>query len=258
MPTPYFDVDPRARFDGWNLDGRWNEHNYEWKGNHYMKVAHDPLSGQRPIVVYDGLSGDKVALQFIQSGERIVGLNHRPLVSVISFTNICQIGANIVVGTDAPKRSIVDTIGYASAVLNNNKNRPFLFLPCTTIFHKDKTAYLVNGDETILSHLLKSGYVYSPYYSGIGANGVTSIWSGAVREVADEMVVSRIDPDNLIPPIATILVLGNSNPTSEDLLKALDVSVDGTSATQRLQSFVNSCNVKGVSSIEEIRLYLSN
>lgn len=38
-----------------------------------MNVPDHPRKGQRPIVVYDGLIGKKVALQFIQSGERIVG-----------------------------------------------------------------------------------------------------------------------------------------------------------------------------------------
>ncbi len=88
MPTPYFDVDPRARFDGWNLDARWNDHNYEWKGNHYMKVAHEPFSGQRPIVVYEGLNGGKVALQFIQSGERIVGPN---LITLLYLSSLLPI-----------------------------------------------------------------------------------------------------------------------------------------------------------------------
>jgi hypothetical protein len=33
----------------------------------------EPLRGQRPIVVYDGLSGKHVAVQFIQSGTAFVG-----------------------------------------------------------------------------------------------------------------------------------------------------------------------------------------
>jgi hypothetical protein len=66
-------VNPRARCDGWNFDPRWHEESYEWIGDKYVSSPAMSQKGQRPIVIYQGLPGDRVSLQFIESSSKIVG-----------------------------------------------------------------------------------------------------------------------------------------------------------------------------------------
>jgi hypothetical protein len=72
--TPPRPTDHRARYNGWNLDKRWEITEYNWTGTEYDFVREQtiPQRGERPVIAFLGGSASKktVALQFAQqSGE---------------------------------------------------------------------------------------------------------------------------------------------------------------------------------------------
>ncbi len=161
-------------------------------------------------------------------------------------------GANIVVGTEAPRRSIIDMVGYAASVLNNSSNREFLYLPCSTISNGKSSVFLVNGDANILSELHNNNVLYSPYFSGMSSRGVTSMWNGVGNTDGD---IASVDPDNLVPAPSTILVLGNQSSPDEvtkSLASTVEAEVEG-----KLQNFVHNSRIQAVTNAKEILSFLS-
>lgn len=65
-----------ARFNGWNFDPRWQTGvpEKQWVGDKYLVTDSPPAKqGLRPIVVFVGGDSDKLAVEFIQNDNKIVG-----------------------------------------------------------------------------------------------------------------------------------------------------------------------------------------
>ena len=75
VPIPDRKVDHRKRFDGWHNDERWRVSNPVWKDGKY-EILDRPVEskGERPITTFIGGDNGNVALQFVERGGKVVGM----------------------------------------------------------------------------------------------------------------------------------------------------------------------------------------
>lgn len=192
IPVPNRPVDHRARFDGWNLDPRWEEPEIVWTGE--KAVVNDmqttPKKGQRPIVAYVGGPGDQVAVQFVEANKKIVG-------------------ANICVGGAAPMRALVDAIGHASTVLINEQSKAGLALPATTLVKGASTVVVVSADDSVID--AAGGSLFGAYHSFISPAGVSALWNGAIAAAPASPKASRLSPPLVVSSGKAAVALSPNN-----------------------------------------------
>lgn len=117
----------------------------------------------------------------------------------------------------------------------------------------------MNANDSILSELHKNGVLFSPYFSAVSVEGISSLWNGVAvtgngDDFSDNMNVSLIEPDNLAPSSSSILVLGDSKP--EQVIKLLESPVEGTSEG-KLQSFVTNSTIHAVADAKSVLSYIN-
>lgn len=171
IPVPKRDeVDHRARFDGWNLDERWHETNYEWKGDRYeeSKSWATPLMGSRPVGAFVGEGSSKdtpLAVQFVDNPQlkRIVG-------------------ANVIASESSPVRGIIDALGLAATVVMNARSADTIALPSCTLTKDKKTVVVVNASDSVVEKAASANSLYGAYHNAITTQGVSALWNGIIAK----------------------------------------------------------------------------
>ena len=138
VPVPPRECDHRARFDGWNLDPIWQSGETEkvWDGEKYIINENPaPAKGLRPIVACVGGDSATTAVEFVQKDDQIVG-------------------ANVVVGSKAPVRGLVEAVGHATTVLINEQQSMSLALPSTSFIKGKNTCVVVGADDSVVDALV--------------------------------------------------------------------------------------------------------
>jgi hypothetical protein len=163
----------------------------------------ESAKGQRPIVAYVGGAGDVVAVQFVEVKEQIVG-------------------ANIIVGEDAPIRGLVDSLGHATCVLMNEQQPDSIALASTSIVNKDgKTTIVIGGEDNVSEAALSKGILYGAYHNILSKYGVTALWNGLISKsststdintpvvvVGGKSAIAN-SPNNISNPVDTIIFYEN-------------------------------------------------
>jgi len=206
FPQPPRETNRSARFDNWKLNSTVKELTTRWNGKHYYKLdqPENGGKGERPIVVYHGGPGKDVAVQFVEISGSIVG-------------------ANLIVGSEAPLRSLIDVIGFSSSVLINEQQANGLAVPSLVLVKGKNTVVVVGADDDILEEAAAAGdgnLVFGAYSNYLTAEGVSSLFHGAVVKASapvkqyysDLPAVSfegkamvQIAPNNMAFPAAKII-----------------------------------------------------
>eukprot|EP01038_Epipyxis_sp_PR26KG_P005163 gene5163-7188_t len=182
--SPPREVDHRARFDCWRTDPRWKVGRAKWNGQHYdlQNFPHDgPLKGQRPIVAFVGGDTHAVAVQFVENSSKEI------------------IGANVVIGEEAPVRGIVSAIGHAASVYINEKQKDAVAIPAVTLVKGKETVIIVGGDDSIVDAAAQSingSSLFDAYHCVLSAPGVSALWNGYIGNIP-----SKTDPASLVPSV---------------------------------------------------------
>jgi len=168
VPVPPRECDHRARFDGWNLDPLWQSGETEkvWDGEKYIiNNSPAPAKGIRPIVALVGGASTTTAVEFVQKGEQIVG-------------------ANVVVGTQAPVRGLIEAIGHAATVLINEQQSASLALPSTSFTKGSNTCVVIGADDSITNALVSDKTIYGAYHNVVTETGLSACWNGSLGVAA--------------------------------------------------------------------------
>jgi hypothetical protein len=217
VPIPPRECDHRARYNGWNLDERWDIANVDmqWTGNSYENVALPgrKQKGQRPITVFIGALGSEKsttsAIQFVSANDGEI------------------VGANIVTALGAPLLAAVSGIATAAVTLvNESKDANALAVPGLTVMSGGKAKLIVCPEETPFAQIqaavekaISSNILYSGYGSIITSDGVGALFGGAIGasgtpstsaltvSVGDKSVVA-INPDNLVALPTEVVIVG--------------------------------------------------
>lgn len=255
IPVPERPVDHRARFDGWNLDPRWEAPEIIWTGE--KAIINDkpttPQKGQRPIVAFIGGPGEQVAVQFVEASGRIVG-------------------ANISIGGAAPVRAMIDAIGHASSVLINAQSASSVALQATTLVKGASTVVVVSADDSIVDAANANGTLFGAYHSSLSSLGVSALWNGAIAaapasprtsRLSPPVVVSSgkaavaISPNNLAAPATSIVFFekgGRKGVVSEDdAIKRLTAATDDAKI-DAIKALVKGVKLASAGSMSDIDL----
>jgi hypothetical protein len=170
IQLPQRETDYRAKFDGWNLDNRWDFKESVWNGSTYNNPEPQtvPRNGDRPIVAFVGGAGSDLAVEFAERDKVIVG-------------------ANIVAGSETPVRGIIDAIGLAASVLANQRLPNIVAIPSLSITKAKDTTIIIglNGSDdstsNVIEKLQSTGNLYGAYHNILGADiGVSAGWNGLI------------------------------------------------------------------------------
>jgi hypothetical protein len=162
-----------------------------------------------------------------------------------------------VIGKDAPKRSLIDSVGYAASVINNSKLSSFLHIPCSVVYNGKVSAFVVSADDNMLSTLREQNMLYCSYQSAVSDSGVSSVWNSVAKVVpssvdfADGFQIESIEPDNLIPLPTQFFVLHETN--EQSLLSTLESTMDENSK-ETLKALIAKSEIRVVKSVEDILL----
>jgi len=194
IPSPPREVNHKARFDGWNFEARWEEPEVKWNGQTFdvSAVPTTPAKGQRPIVAYVGGPGALVAVQFVETNKVIVG-------------------ANVVVGSEAPIRGLADAIGHAAAVLMNEQQKSSLALSSTSVVRNDKTTVIISADDSVIDEAQAKGIVYGAYANLLSTEGVSALFNGIIGAAAAPSSTHRSTPPAVVSGGKAVLALTPNN-----------------------------------------------
>lgn len=174
IQLPRRETDHRAKFDGWNLDSRWDSKEAIWNGTSYENPEPQtvPRYGDRPIVAFVGGAGSEVAVEFAERDKIIVG-------------------ANIVAGSETPVSGIIEAIGLATSVLTNQRLPNVVAIPSLSITKAKDTTLIIglNGSEESTSNVVEklhnTGNLYGAYHNILGLDvGVSAGWNGIITSAA--------------------------------------------------------------------------
>lgn len=175
IPCPPREVNPRARFNGWRLDQNLGETDLAWNGKtyDYSDKAVEPGVGQRPIVAFVGAKGGDVAVQFVE---------HNKVIS----------GANIVAGSDAPIRAIIEGISHSATVVLNEQNSNKLALPSVCLAKDKNTILVVGAPDELAVAAYKKNVLYGAYSNLLSNLGVSALFNGVIADSAGAESSDRV------------------------------------------------------------------
>lgn len=208
MPLPPRPCDHRSRFNGWNLDPRWQSTSVEWNGESYTTKhpeEQEPAAGQRPIAAIVGGPGAQVAVQF-KGTEKIVG-------------------ATIVIGSDAPIEALVSSVGHATTVMLNSEYEDSVAVPSVSFTGENGPALIVGADQSVLDAIVagnKTTQLHGAYHNLVTPDGISALWNGVIGLPGSPLSAIKSDFGSLSSPVPT--VIGNAGaalPVTPDNLIAL-------------------------------------
>lgn len=218
IPTPPRPTDHRARYNGWNLDARWEVAEYNWTGTEYDFVREQvsPQRGERPVIAFlGGASKDTVALQFAQQTGKAEGIA----------------GANIVAGGNASVRGVVEAYGQAAAAMLNEEGEQSVTLPSVTSAKGGKTTLFAgNFSDGFVNKVNAKGSLYGAYYNTLSAGGVSAVFGGFIGPaksvpaptaaaftaqtspvvVSGDVSTVSLSPDNSVPSPTSVVFVDSS------------------------------------------------
>lgn len=183
--------DHRSRFNGWNLDPRWQKTSLEWNGTKYDTIHPEeqaPAPGQRPIAAFVGGAGSKVLVQF-KGTDNIVG-------------------ATVVVGEDAPMEALVSGLGHAASTMMNSEYPDSVAVPSVSFTGKSGSVVVVGVDQAVLDGVIaasKTLALHGAYHNLIAPEGVSALWGGVIAQANTPLKAVSSEFGILSSPLPTII-----------------------------------------------------
>ena len=251
IPSPPYELDHRARFNGWNKDPRWQssvKEGYFDENDIFVDVnaPHQLASGQRPIVVRIGGTGTHAAVQFVEVNKAIAG-------------------ADVSVGGQAPLRALVDAIALAAVGVLNVQHALCLAIPSCAIVKDGKSTLVVNADDSIVAAAQANGSLYGAYANILCPAGMSALFNGcfgvapaqapsnkfaAAQVVNGGLTAMSLQPDNMAT-LPQAIVFFEAGAAKKDLTDAEATSrlIDLTDETKKtaVENFIKGvkCSVVG-------------
>jgi len=177
IPSPAYELDHRARFNGWNKDPRWQSSELEGHFNENdefvdVNASHQTSAGQRPIVVRVGGAGAHAAVQFVEVNKAIAG-------------------ADVSIGSQAPLRALVDAVALAAVGTLNVQHAECLAIPSCAMVKDGKSTLVVNADDSIVSAAQANGSLYGAYANTLCPTGMSAMFNGCVGAVPAQASIKK-------------------------------------------------------------------
>jgi len=251
IPSPAYELDHRARFNGWNHDPRWKssvlEGHFDANDNWVdVNAAHQTSVGQRPIVVRVGGAGAHAAVQFVQVNKAIAG-------------------ADVSIGGQAPVRALIDAVALAAVGTINVQHADCAAFASCSMVKDGKSTLVINADDSVVAAALASGSLYGAYANTLSPTGMSALFNGVVGAVPAQaasnkfaaahvvnggMTALAVQPDNMtvLPQVIVFFEAGAAKKalTSEEAVAKL---VDASDETKKaaIEAFVKGakCSVAG-------------
>jgi hypothetical protein len=177
IPSPAYELDHRARFNGWNQDPRWQSSVLE---GHFdendvfvdVNAPHQTSAGQRPIVVRVGGVGAHAAVQFVEVNKAIAG-------------------ADVCIGSHAPLRALIDAIALAAVGTLNVQHADCLAVPSCAMVKDGKSTLVVNADDSIVDAAQANGSLYGAYAIALSPSGMSSLFNGYIGAVPAQASINK-------------------------------------------------------------------
>ena len=97
------------------------------------------------------------------------------------------VGANVVVGGDAPVKGLVDAITHAAVVLVNAQYKNAIALPSVSITSGSETAVVIGADDSVVEAAMAKNVLHGAYGNVVSAEGVSALWNGVIGAPAKSL-----------------------------------------------------------------------
>jgi hypothetical protein len=182
-----------------------------------------------------------------------------------------HIGANVVIGGDAPIRGMIDAIGHAATVLANEQHPAAVALPCTSVAKGRDTAVIINADDSVVAAAAEAGLLFGAYHNIISTVGVSPLWNGyvgsattpntaAVPQVAiNGHAAIAIQPNNLAYPAKHIVFYekgaNKGTLSAEDATKKI-MEITGETKLEAVTAILQGAKVSVIGSAGDVKSIL--
>lgn len=182
------------------------------------------------------------------------------------------LGANVVVGGDAPISGLIAGLGHAATVLVNEQHSDVLAVPSTSVIKGKDTILVIGESHEIMEVAMSSkSTLFGAYQNILSADGISAMWNGYIGASDKSKVTSvpqvsvggnaavMVDPINLasFPKQVIIFESGakKGNLSVDEAVKRI-VNLTDEGKAEAAMALLKKVEIKIVGSVADLKSML--